>query len=193
METVLPSVLIVDDEPAMRQLLQRLLPAAEWKVVVARSGEEGLAFAGGKGFDLILTDMKLPGMDGIELAKRVRETQPGVDVVLMTGAPSLESAIEALKGGLSDYLLKPFNPDAFRFVVDRWRRDWEFRRTLGQAQSVLSGALTDVFASVEKLLGSLPAGRERDDAAQVLARARELSRLLDGIQPPRRAQAAVVR
>jgi two-component system, sensor histidine kinase and response regulator len=101
-------ILVVDDEKAIRVLLSRALAKyGQFQVEVAGDGEEALEKVEGGQFDLVLTDLKMPKMDGLELIHRISTSKPEILTVLMTGHASIDSAIEAMKRGASDYLTKP--------------------------------------------------------------------------------------
>ena len=102
-------ILIIDDEVGVQELCQRALVKEGHSVKTASSGEEGLEILGREGFDLVLSDLRMPGIDGIKLLKKIKETNPGTEVIIITGQATIETAIEALKGGAFDYILKPFN------------------------------------------------------------------------------------
>lgn len=100
-------ILVVDDERNIRYSLHRALTKAGYDVAVASSGEEAIALLATQQFALILTDIKMPGMDGLAVMRRAKELAPDIAVILLTGYAALESAIEALRQGAMDYLIKP--------------------------------------------------------------------------------------
>src|SRR5215470_12673090 len=102
------SVLVVDDEPVVLQLFSRVLSEKGLRTRTASSAEEALALLEQGGIACVLADKNMPGMDGIEMLRRVREAQPHCAFIVMTGYASTESAIEALRLGAVDYLEKPF-------------------------------------------------------------------------------------
>ncbi|MBW2730870.1 MAG: sigma-54-dependent Fis family transcriptional regulator [Deltaproteobacteria bacterium] len=112
-------ILVVDDERGVRTLSSDILRRAGHEVVVAASASEALVRFAESEFDVVLSDIKMPEMDGLELCKRMREEQPEQVVILVTGYPSLETAIEGMKQGARDYITKPFTPDEMRIVVGR--------------------------------------------------------------------------
>lgn len=103
-------VLLADDEEEFRQAFGAELEAAGYLVKQARDGTEASGFLK-EGWDLVLTDLRMPGMNGIELVRRTREACPEAEVIVMTGYGSIESAVEALKEGASDFIQKPFDLD----------------------------------------------------------------------------------
>jgi DNA-binding NtrC family response regulator len=104
-----PSVLVVDDELLIRDLLYDFLTSQGWSISVTESGEKALDILRQKKIDLILTDIRMPEMDGLTLAAEVRQAHPEIPVVVMTGYPSVESAVAALRTRVADYVTKPFN------------------------------------------------------------------------------------
>src|SRR5262245_37187589 len=109
---MLPRLLVVDDEPNMRRTLEIVLgdPAGgveRREVITASSGEEALGKLD-ELTDVVLCDLSMPGMDGLEVLRRVRERDPEVQVILMTAFSTVQSAIEAMKLGAFEYLIKPF-------------------------------------------------------------------------------------
>lgn len=101
-------VLVVDDERPTRLLLEKELPRAGYIVTSAESGEGALEQVRMKDFDVILLDLKMPGIGGMEALRRIRESGAAGEVVILTGHPDVDSAITAMKLGAYDYLTKPF-------------------------------------------------------------------------------------
>jgi DNA-binding NtrC family response regulator len=113
-------ILVVDDEEGMCEFLQYLLEGEGYEVDVAHSGDGALDKVKNSAFDLILADIKMPGIDGLEMLRHMRETDENTIVIVMTGYSSLETAIKAIKYDASDYLTKPFDdPDAVLAAVER--------------------------------------------------------------------------
>ena len=103
------SVLVVDDEPIVLQVFSRVLSEKGLRTRTASNAEEALKLLDEGGIACVLADKNMPGMDGIEMLRRVREAQPHCAFIVMTGYASTESAIEALRLGAVDYLQKPFD------------------------------------------------------------------------------------
>jgi DNA-binding NtrC family response regulator len=112
-------ILIVDDEKVMQESCSRILVKEGYQVYIANSGEEAIEKFDREFCDLVLLDLKMPGMGGIETLRRLKEMEPGLTVLIMTGYPSIETAVRAIKLGAYDYITKPFTPDALRIAVNR--------------------------------------------------------------------------
>jgi DNA-binding response OmpR family regulator len=109
-------VLIVDDEEPIRITMRDLLQRRGYDVTIAENGEAALALIHQRPFDLLLLDLKMPGLSGVDVAQRAREIQPDVAIIILTGHGSLESALDSMHLGVFDYLLKTSSP---RDVIDR--------------------------------------------------------------------------
>ncbi len=110
-------ILIVDDEKVMQDSCEQILKKEGYKVKVASDGKEALRMFKEELFHVVILDIKLPGMDGIEVLSKIKEESPETPVVIMTGFASIESAVDALKSGAFDYLSKPFTPEELRISV----------------------------------------------------------------------------
>jgi DNA-binding NtrC family response regulator len=104
-------VLVVDDEPVVLQSCRRVLAEEGYDVETAAAGREGMRLALARNFDLVLTDLRMPDLDGMCLVRTLRQERPQTAVVIITGYGTVTSAVEALKLGVSDYLEKPFAPE----------------------------------------------------------------------------------
>lgn len=111
-------ILIIDDEATVRQTLARILQREGFETTTAEGGEQGLALLEGAAFDLVYLDLRMPGLPGLEVLKRIHARCPGLPVVLFTAQPDLNSAVEALRLGAIDYLLKPLKPE---IILERAR------------------------------------------------------------------------
>ena len=120
------SILVVDDELLIRDLLYDFFSGQGWEISVAENGEKALDILQEKQVDVVLTDIKMPQMDGLTLSSRVRDGYPNLPVVIMTGYPSVDTAVEALRSKVEDYIIKPFNINQLYRVVEgivKARRD----------------------------------------------------------------------
>ena len=114
-------VLVVDDEEVVRLGYRRVLSADGFRVMAAGNGREALDLMGDAGFDVVLLDMRMPGMDGLEVLRGIKERWPQSEVVVVTGDPSIDTAKEAVKLGAYDYLAKPVVPEAvIRATTGAW-------------------------------------------------------------------------
>ena len=117
MDTEKARILVVDDEAVVRESLGGWFRDEGYEVEVAASAKEALEKLAGAGWDLFLLDIRMPGIDGIELQRRLREAQPDAAVIIMTAYASVETAVEAMKQGAFDYVVKPFDPDDLEHTV----------------------------------------------------------------------------
>jgi DNA-binding NtrC family response regulator len=105
------NVLIVDDEKTVCNSCKKILTQAGYRVEVASSGQEAIDKIKGNGFDVVITDWKMPKMDGLEVTRRVKQQKPEMAVIVITGYPSVENTVEAIRSGASDFVTKPFTPE----------------------------------------------------------------------------------
>jgi signal transduction histidine kinase len=110
-------VLVVDDDPFALRSMAKVLGGESYQVVTAASGSEAIDLLKQDSFDLVLTDLKMPGIDGLEVLREAREIAPQAVVLILTGYASLESAIEALRKGAYDYLVKPCSDDELKLKI----------------------------------------------------------------------------
>ncbi|MCX5734529.1 MAG: sigma-54 dependent transcriptional regulator [candidate division NC10 bacterium] len=156
------SILVVDDEPAMRLLLSSVLKEEGYDVTAAASGKEALQLITTRHYHLVLTDLKMPGISGLELLEQVKRDDPGTAVIILTAFGTVEGAVEAMRKGAVHYLLKPLaNPDELRLTV---RRVLEERRVTDEA-TTLRQATEAVFP-----FGEIIAGDAKMQAALELGR-----------------------
>ena len=104
-----PSILVVDDELLIRDLLYDFFQQQGWEISIAEDGRKAIEILKKKKVDLLLTDLKMPEVDGMALTGMVKDNYPDLPVIIMTGYPSVDSAVEALRYKVEDYIIKPFN------------------------------------------------------------------------------------
>ncbi|MBN1305946.1 MAG: response regulator transcription factor [Anaerolineales bacterium] len=109
-------ILIIDDEDSLRKTLARILQQAGFEVMTAESGEQGLEYLDSLHFDLVYLDLRMPGLAGLDALNLIHMHYPVLPVVLFTAQPDVNSAVEALRRGATDYLLKPLKPEV---VIER--------------------------------------------------------------------------
>src|SRR5438093_2573811 len=149
------SVLIVEDEPKMLRLLELNLGEEGWTTFPAGDAETGLKILGREAIDLVLSDFKLPGMNGLEFLDAIHRVNAEVPVVLMTAYGSVETAVEAMKKGASDYVLKPFSLEEIKLVVRKERDAHRLRvenRTLREELGRRSEEHTSELQSLTNLV-----------------------------------------
>lgn len=113
------TILVVDDDESLRRVTQVQLQQAGFTVEAASSGKQAVEMLEGKPIDLVLTDMKMPGMTGLELLRTVQQSHPETLVILMTAYGTIETAVEAVKAGAYDYITKPVNREDLLLLLDR--------------------------------------------------------------------------
>jgi len=157
-------ILVVDDDSLSRTFLVEAVQALGYRATPARDGEQGLALAQSAHPDLVITDLRMPGTDGLALVRKLGETLPGLPTVLCTAHGSVEVAVQAMKDGASDFLLKPVSHEALSLVIQRIDREQRLEREnryLRTAQCELqpeiiaeSSAMAETLRSAKKLARS---------------------------------------
>ncbi len=112
-------ILVIDDEDIVRTSCSRALTPSGYEVKLAKNGQEGLSIMSENKIDLVLTDLKMPDMDGIEVLKKIKQDWPGVEVIIITGYQTVDTAVRSIKLGAFDYIEKPFTPDALINAVSK--------------------------------------------------------------------------
>lgn len=119
MESSKGNILVIEDEQSMREVLKILLEEEAYEVTTAASGQEGIEQVRSNLYDLVITDIKMPGADGFEVLRQVKGVSPDTVVIMVTAFGTTESAIEAMKIGAYDYIHKPFKIDEIRLIVKK--------------------------------------------------------------------------
>jgi two-component system alkaline phosphatase synthesis response regulator PhoP len=135
-------VLVVDDEAAIRYSVSKTLQRVGYNVRDAASGEDALDVIQTQTFDVVLTDIRMPGLDGVELVRRIKDADPDTVVILMTAYPTLGTAVEALRLGAHDYLIKPSSSQDIKTSV---ARGIERARNLKRRRALLDAIRSSVF------------------------------------------------
>lgn len=123
-------LLLIDDEEGIRKVLGLVLADAGWKVTTASNAEEALSLFRQEHFPLVLTDIKMPGMSGLELLSALKAIDPETEVVLMTGHGDLELAIQGIKLDAADFVTKPIHQDTLDIALARAKERWSMRRAI---------------------------------------------------------------
>lgn len=140
------TILVVDDEGAIRYSVTKTLERVGYQVITASSGEEALQVLAEQNFDVVLTDIRMPGISGVDLLERIKDQSPDAVVILMTGYASLGTAVESLRLGANDYLIKPSTSEDIRESV---QRGVERARNLQRRRQLL----TTIRSNVSELTG----------------------------------------
>ncbi|MCI0371984.1 MAG: hybrid sensor histidine kinase/response regulator [candidate division NC10 bacterium] len=147
-------LLIVDDEENLRTSLCQAFGMEGYEVTGAADAQEALTLIQGANFDVVLSDLMMPGIDGLSLLDKARVLMPEAVIILMTGQATVESAIRALKGGAYDYILKPFKLEEIFHVVGRAREQQRLRRE-NLALSEINRRLTEIDQIKSDLLSAI--------------------------------------
>ena len=135
------SILMIDDEASQLESLKSFLVRRNFSVFTASNGEEGLSVASSNQIDLVITDFKMPGWDGLTVLKNIKKLNPEIDVVVMTAFGSIEDAVEIMKEGAYDYLTKPVDLDVLESLIKRIQE----KRFLISENKLLKKQLSDKF------------------------------------------------
>ena len=161
-----PSILVVDDDPAILDMLEDLLTEADYQVSIAKSAGEAIEIAAHEEPDLVLTDLQMPGKDGLELLAELRKLRPSTPVLIMTAFGSIRSAVAAIRAGALDYVTKPFDRDELLVALERAleRRSLEdenrrLRRAVERASSFgelegKSPQMNEIYALIRRVSGN---------------------------------------
>ena len=144
-------ILVVDDEEIVIRSCLRVLEGNGYEIDVAHDGHEALRKVESNTYDVMILDIMMPNLDGMEVLRRVKETHPDIDVIMITGLSQIETAVQAMKLGAFDYISKPFEPDELKLVVQRARE----RRQLLQENLNLKSAVSSKYR-FDNIIGSSP-------------------------------------
>jgi len=168
------AILVVDDERSIRVGLKGLLAKEGYEVSTAESGDEALRLLTGQPSDLVLTDLRMPGVDGLSLLKQIKGRYPDTLVVMMTAYGSEKIAVEAMKAGAHDYIVKPFDNEEVKILVRQALEQITLRREVRQLHERLDAAFR-----FENILGTSPAMQHVFDMVKKVA-ATDLTVLITG-------------
>jgi len=173
-------ILVVDDEVFVRELLEEYFSRLDFEVTTAESGDAGIDAVQSNGFGVALVDLKMPGKDGIETLREIRRLDPLCLIIIMTGYPTIDSSIEALRAGAYDYIIKPFKLGELREVVERavkeYRLKVEIDRMQRNIQSV-EGELRDYRSTIRQAGELCGSYTPVEEDGYIQAQMRELGRL----------------
>jgi len=138
------NILIIDDEEDILDVLSDVITSWGYLPIIARDGEDALEKFKEVPVDLVLSDIRMPKIDGLSLLERIKKASPNTIVILLTGHPSIESAVRAMKDGAFDYLTKPINLDELKVKIDRGLE----RMKLNKSLSFLKGINWSLLISI---------------------------------------------
>jgi two-component system response regulator HydG len=150
--TIRPKILVVDDDASHRLMLKTVLADDGYEITEAEDGAAAVTAVEDQFYDLILMDLKMANMDGLEALRRIKALSPGIPVIIMTAYASVGTAVNALKSGASDYLTKPVDIDELKILIDKTLH----HRRLEQENAFLRERLTDRF-DLSAIIGRSPA------------------------------------
>ncbi len=140
----LRKILVVDDEEDVRDTLHNVLKSLNYEPYTAASGAEALEIIKSTPIDVVLSDLYMPEMDGIELLKRVRAVEPKMVFLMITAHPTVETAVEAIKKGAYDYLTKPFHIEEVRLKINRALEKKGMAHSLKTANGIIWALLISI-------------------------------------------------
>jgi DNA-binding NtrC family response regulator len=156
-------ILIIEDDRRLREVLQKILGRKGFRVDLAENGSEGLKKIKQDSFDVALTDLKMPGMDGMEVLQAIKKLSPQTYVIIMTAYGTIDSAVEAIRNGAFDYITKPFKTEEILIVLEKALEDRDLRRKIDyltkQAEQTFkfdniigkSKAMRDIFEMINRV------------------------------------------
>lgn len=142
-------ILVVDDDYSSRLFLQKLLEKEQYPVTLCSDGIEALEILNRQSFDLVVSDLRMESIDGIELLGKIKAADPSIAVIILTGHASIQTAIEALRLGASDYLIKPINIEELRIRVKKALERKELEKRLKEAERRITYNATITTANHE--------------------------------------------
>ena len=161
------TLLIADDEPNIRRVLEALFAKEGYNVLTAENGRKAMEFATSQQIDVLISDLIMPDINGVELLQKVKQLHPHCSAVIVTAYGSIKSAVEAMRLGAFNYLTKPFDIDEVRMII---KKALEHRELLGENQELrqqikssvkiksldcISGKMQDVYKVVERAAESV--------------------------------------
>ena len=152
-------ILVVDDDNLSRQFLVEACKSLGYQVAVARDGNEGFEQARNASPDLVLTDLRMPGSDGLQLVERLQKEMPGLPVIVITAHGTVETAVHAMRSGACDFLMKPCTADTLQLVVRRIERTRRLERENEYLRSEVLGSNTTIIAESASMLETLRSAR----------------------------------
>ncbi|MBI5809653.1 MAG: response regulator [Deltaproteobacteria bacterium] len=166
-------IMLVDDDETVREALTELLGRNGWEVCPFNSAENAIEAMASSRYDIIVTDINMPGINGMDFMQKAKEAAPDMPIVMITGYPSIDVAVDAIRRGASDFLTKPFKLEELEIVI---------RKAVGEAK-LLGGARKGSAAPDERAIGNLPmvARRRLEDKIKELSILHTITETLDDV------------
>ncbi len=147
-------VLVVDDDETVRVLLQRILQAAGYEAVIAANGKEALSVIADGGIDVVMLDINMPGLSGVEVLGKISTDWPDLCVIMVTAVADVQTAVTAMKLGAHDYITKPFDQDEalrkIRLAVVNWQERLTLRQNIAEKTERLQENFAELVASLSR-------------------------------------------
>jgi DNA-binding NtrC family response regulator len=143
-------ILVIDDELFVRELLQEFLSKEGYKVYLAESGEKAVNLVKSTPVEIALIDLKMPGMDGISTLKEIKKIASNTVAIILTGYPTIESSIEALRSGAYDYVVKPFKLNDLKNAIEKALNEYRLKTEIGKLRERIK-SLEDQLKEYQKI------------------------------------------
>ena len=147
-------VLVVDDDETVRVLFQRILQAAGYEAVIAANGKEALSVIADGGIDVVMLDINMPGLSGVEVLGKISTDWPDLCVIMVTAVADVQTAVTAMKLGAHDYITKPFDQDEalrkIRLAVVNWQERLTLRQNIAEKTKRLQENFAELVASLSR-------------------------------------------
>ncbi len=179
-------ILVVDDEETVRMLFRRVLQASGYDVVTAADGQEALAVIADGDIDVVLLDINMPGLSGIDVLGKISTDWPNICVIMVTAVANVQTAVEAMKLGAYEYITKPFDQDEMlhkiRLATEKWQEQLQDKHSYLQIEQNITEQTRQMQDNFAELVSSL--AREHRLLQQLAAKQRRGSKsLLSGLPP----------
>jgi len=154
-------ILVIDDELFVRELLQEFLSKEGYRVSLAESGEKAINLVKFNPVEIALIDLKMPGMDGISTLKEIKKIAPDTIAIILTGYPTIETSIEALRSGAYDYVVKPFKLNDLKNTIEKAINEYRLKSEIGELRGRIK-SLEDQLKEYQKMGRKLSSDKKID-------------------------------
>ncbi|MFA6003260.1 MAG: ATP-binding protein [Elusimicrobiota bacterium] len=161
-------IIVVDDERGIRDLLSYELSSRGYRIATASNGSEALRLLSGGDFQLVISDVRMPKMDGLAFLEAVKSTTPNIEVIIMTGFATVELAVDAMKNGAYDFIQKPFNLDELMILIEKSLERRELKALVAMYEASRAVFASDRFEDMLQVIVRITAELLKADDASVL-------------------------